>query len=151
WGLGGEYQIDSWLTLRNGLGMFLSVMAIVGLIRLIKHWQIGIAGATILFYGAAAFFILDLSYSYGAYKIILLNWWLLCFTLVFALEGIAHCLPAGFRSGGISVICLSLVAILGLFNRNGLHAPSFSASRYEQSDMAQYKLVEQVKGIIGNA
>lgn len=157
WGLGGEHT-DAflstwWIAAGNYAGMLITVLALLGFFRLIADRQIGLVATLMIFVAAAFVFILRNLYPYGAYKVILLGWWALCFSIVYGLEFLlrARFWRPAFR---YATPVLGLLAAIGISalgqSPNIVMARVWSYySPYATDSMAAIRQVQDVKTIIG--
>ncbi|MFL5801416.1 MAG: hypothetical protein ACJ8CR_06700 [Roseiflexaceae bacterium] len=151
WGLGGEYALNMWLPLRNALGVVLTGMSALGFLQLIKQRRVGFATLIVLLVAGCGFFIVVQRYSYGAYKMLLLVWWALCYMIVLGLNSLLLRFRRGVpRYVAIGLSTLTLLLTL-TFNHYGVEAPSKIASTNEHLDMSQFRQLEQLKQITGGA
>jgi hypothetical protein len=163
WGLGGEYggpdageESDagggvSWLAGRTILGALLSILAAVGLLRLIRQRNIGLPLVLVLSLGGAMFFVARQEYDYGAYKLILLGWWAVCFALVSGMEVLFARLRDRRARALALVLCTLTVGCTLLFNHGGAERDCPASSKYLRLSMAEFRILETVKGHVGGA
>lgn len=74
-----------------GLGLLMTGLLSVGLVILIKKKEVALACLCLLLLLGSAEMIFHQRYSYGAYKLILLNWWLMTFAIAVAITKIMTC------------------------------------------------------------
>jgi len=73
---------------------------VIGLIELIRQRRWGLASTAGLLTLGAVYYIVAQNYSYGAYKLITINWWCLAWTLVVGAEAaLARLIPSPLRAG----------------------------------------------------
>lgn len=150
WGLGGEHQLKRHLRKRNVLGMSLSILAVVGLVALMRKRQWELAALVVLLTLAAIYFILWLQYSYGAYKFIVVNWWCLVAALVAGAKWLLTQARKPMLRRGIAV---GLVLLALLLLSQSRHTDAATTSQYINSPnqrltMSQFRQVSAVKDIV---
>src|SRR5208337_1079725 len=130
WGMLGPYPLPSleigssrmlWARL---ISVFLTALSVLGCIRLFRNKQYGLLillGILLLGYFHMAYLQ---SYAYGAYKLGLGTWWLLCFAVVLGAELLADILESyGHSHGNIyflvtwSIVCVFTVHNLNHFDK----------------------------------
>jgi hypothetical protein len=114
WGLGGEHRIIDLNGARVLLGAALILLLIVGLAAtaLEGHW--GLSALCTLLTVGALYFIIRHHYSYGAYKLIVLNWWCMIAAMIIGTNWIMTKLraPALRVVAGTGLTVLAAVTIL---------------------------------------
>jgi hypothetical protein len=151
WGLGAEHAINQHRRYRNLLGCVLSLLAVLGVAVLVQQNRWGIVAITLVLIVGAAHFVVLQRYSYGAYKIMVLNWWCLIISVITAVEWIVMHAESLWLKRVIGV-SLALGCLVILFQSN--HTSPEIMSRYLASsnlnlDARQFRQVQAVKGIIG--
>ena len=71
-----------WFFLCSLLSFVLSILAVLGIYDLFKRKEWGFAATLIVLFAGAFYMIFGQEYSYGAYKLILLNWWEMAFAII---------------------------------------------------------------------
>jgi hypothetical protein len=87
WGLGAS-GTPSWPRLTHALALGLTILAIVGFLRMVQLRALAGLVTFILFFTAFSLFVFKYRYSYGAYKFVLLGWWPLTLAVVL---GVREC------------------------------------------------------------
>lgn len=86
WGLGGEHQFESYRDLLNVGGFTFLVLEILGLFRLWKEKHWGLVTTCLFLTLGTVYYIFLQRYSYGAYKLLIVNWWCLAIALTVGAE-----------------------------------------------------------------
>jgi len=150
WGLGGEHQISRDHRARNALGAALSALALIGLAALAARGEWGLAAAAIIFALGALWFAVGQRYSYGAYKLILVNWWCLSIALVAGIDWLATRVRRPPLRGAVAT-ALALLIALALWQR---HTDAAATVQYLDSPnrrltMAQFRRLGDIREIVG--
>ena len=75
-----------WFFLCSLLSFVLSIMAVLGIYDLFRRKEWGFAATLIVLLAGALYMIVGQEYSYGAYKLILLNWWAMAFAVILGVD-----------------------------------------------------------------
>ena len=75
-----------WFFLCSLISFVLSMMAILGISDLFRRKEWGFAATLMVLFAGALYMIVGQDYSYGAYKLILLNWWAMAFAIIIGVE-----------------------------------------------------------------
>jgi hypothetical protein len=145
WGLGGEYALEQWASVRNVIGYLLAGLAAFGVVRLLQQRKIGFVATIAMLLSACAILIVVQAYSYGAYKMILLGWWCFTIPIILGLDSVAAWVHERARpaaTGGLYALAILLTVA---FNRSGASAPGMQSSKYEHLEIAQFRTLEQIK------
>ncbi|NOK60609.1 MAG: hypothetical protein GFH27_549297n208 [Chloroflexi bacterium AL-W] len=103
WGIGNEHSLEQMRNVHNIVGILLSLLTIVGIVSLFQHRLWGISAvATVLVIGSF-YWILDQNYSYGAYKFIVMSWWIIVGAIVYGVSTIMNALPYAISRYTMSV------------------------------------------------
>ena len=99
-----------WFFLCSLLSFVLSILAVLGIYDLFKRKEWGFAATLLVLFAGALYMIFGQEYSYGAYKLILLNWWAMAFAIIL---GVHRLLELSGRRGN----CRGLMrgSAVGLF------------------------------------
>jgi len=73
---------EMWFFICFLLSLVLYILSILGIFELFRRKEWGIATMIIILFAGAMHMIFGLKYSYGAYKLILLNWWTMPFIVI---------------------------------------------------------------------
>ena len=126
WGMLGPYPLPS-LEIGSGrmlwarlISVFLTALSVLGCFRMFRNKQYGLLilfGILLLGYFHMAYLQ---SYAYGAYKLGLVTWWLLCFAVVVGAELLADILESyGHSHGNIYfLVTWLIVCVLTVHNVN---------------------------------
>ena len=141
WLPGGKYRIEEWLPLRNLVAGLFSGLVIIGFVSLWGKEHVGMLVSLVVVLAGALFFIVVARYPYGAYKIIVLAWWAICFCLIRGSEVAAGWLQRpGRRVTAKAYVLLWLFAV-------PFEATAAGKSFYQGLNMAEFRKVEQVKSL----
>jgi hypothetical protein len=88
WSLGGEFLASGWYRIRLAVGLALTILALAGVLRLARGREWGLVIVNLLLFLGTVVFIVRHGYAYGAYKFLVLNWWLLIFAVVVGAIGV---------------------------------------------------------------
>ncbi len=147
WGLGGEFDKPFWQTTRLFAGLALFVLLMAGLVRLARQREWGLIVIAGLLMCGTAIFIVHHAYPYGAYKFIVIGWWL--FVLA-AFLGATW--PFAFRQrlGVVAVVCSGIaVALLLVFPVVTVNRLVRSAPLLGQRAADRFRPVAQLKYVAG--
>jgi hypothetical protein len=158
WGLGGERKDEflstGWIAAGNVIGILFTVLGAIGFFHLIASRQVGLATALALLLFATFIFIFRNSYAYGAYKVIFIGWWIICFSLVCGLERILGYFPTNRFSVSIRrIVVVLLVISAGVFGQspNIVMAKTWHFySPYAMTSMGDLRQIQQVDDIIAH-
>jgi hypothetical protein len=139
WGLGGEFQVERFLPVGNLLGIVLSTLAALGIGTVLRSGHAGIAAWLVLLVTAVLAMIVVAQYPYGAYKLILLSWWVVGLAVVLGIETLVALWPSTQYARFARVVaCAGLIAAAlvhtGIRNR-------LAADRAGRWTMADYRRV----------
>ncbi len=139
---------EMWFFICSLLSIAFSILAVLGMYELFRRKEWGFATTIIILFGGALLMIFKLRYSYGAYKIILLNWWAVAFV---ATLGVNKLLESQRMQGSLRGVAIGYaVGIFLLFI--SLNATMLIA-RYKISpykDILAFKKLEEVKRIVAS-
>jgi hypothetical protein len=146
WGLGGEFRVERFLPLANLLGVVLSMLAATGLVRLLRSRQAGVSAWLVLLVTAAVAMIVAAQYSYGAYKLILLSWWMLGMAVVLGIDAVVASRPLtqyarAVRVGACTALIAAALVHAGIRNRRAVD----EAGRWTMADYRQVRTIEDLK------
>jgi len=98
WALGSEHlELSPRVWLQNVFAVALSALCLVGLSRLVRNRNWAPVATLVLLASGFSLFAWQRAYGYGAYKFVLLGWWLLVLTVVIGVRefGKLHRYAAG--------------------------------------------------------
>lgn len=127
------------------LGIFFTLFTILGLITLWREKQYGLPILCLLLLVGVFDLIVLHHYSYGAYKLILLNWWLLMFCVI---TGVNSLLINQRKYKMIFTLLLSLIGISYLIST--YHIEKYYAKQVLIKDIAPYRLLSLVNEVADN-
>jgi hypothetical protein len=144
WGLGGETYAKPHTAAMNVCGVLLSVLLAVGLFRLVRRGQWGMAVAVVFLLGGALFFLVGHPYPYAVFKILSVAWWCAAGALVMGASAILERIPGRLAQHSLAAVLILAAACLVACNQ--VQAPlwpsSYSALR--AGAFRQVRLVRQV-------
>jgi len=146
WGLGGDINTVDWL--RKICALTFLILSIIGFLVLIKNKNWGLVAVQILLSALVAYFIQVQKYSYGAYKLITLLWWLVSYMMVLAvrwLQAKSYNRFIPVLSKGSYLLAIIIVAYLNImqgirFDRNLIN-----------TDIKLYKELLLIPPIVNNS
>lgn len=150
WGLGGEWGDESLLAVRNALGLVLSALAGIGLLRLVRQRRLGVAALVALLLAGFLVFTLRVGYGYGAYKIVLLGWWAFCFIVVLGIDALTARLSVQVSAPAACVLGMLIVAAGLPFSRTA-DIKVYAASEYHRLNLAEFRKLRQLQEVVGDA
>jgi hypothetical protein len=150
WGLGGEYRMDAHRQLRNGAGALLSVLAVIGLLRLLWQRRFSIALPLALVGVATLILLVGQQYAYGAYKMILIGWWAIGYALMLGVDWVAARL-AIVRHTHTALVAAIVGSTLFLAPGGTNWLRSEIKDPYITTSMAQLRKLQAIEQIVGNA
>jgi hypothetical protein len=124
WGMGGEKGLFPGSVLMVALSGWLFVLIGVGVWRLVRGRELALAAALLTHVAGAAWLLGHTHYDYGAYKMLLLGWWLAAFALVMAvswlidrvdnraLDRASGRAPVRWLAWGVAVMSLLIIPIV---------------------------------------
>jgi hypothetical protein len=143
WALGGEFALQELFAARTAVGLALFGLFGLGVAQLIRARQFGLGLALGLPLLGAPVLMFGKPYAYGAYKMLLMGWWIVAFatTLGATAPGWSSTRRRLLTIAGVSV-CLSIPAFaLARGVRHLLTPPPFGMSRF--------RAAEQVAALVG--
>jgi hypothetical protein len=152
WGLGGEHQVATHHGLRKGFAVLLSAVAVFGSVRLLHRRHYGLVLATLLLTGGTLYLIVVKGYSYGAYKLILLNWWCLVLALVAGTEWLLALVPWLWGRRAAAVLALVLgVVLVGTSNHTETPTVNqYTTSANQHRPMANFRILTALGKTLGH-
>jgi hypothetical protein len=151
--LGAEHRIEEHNTSRELLGIALTGLFAIGLVASLRRHRWGFPAATVLLTLAAVYFLVGKQYSYGGYKLILLEWWCLAGCLTAAAEFLITRLPTRPLRWSVA----GLLTVLGvLLLHQGLHTTAVTGRLYVHSPhqgrpMSEFRVLRDVPQTVGSA
>jgi hypothetical protein len=82
WALGPESGTRPWLWLANVAAVGLSLLATAGIVRMVRLRMLGALATLVLLLAGFSVFVWQHQYAYGAYKFVMLGWWLVILAVV---------------------------------------------------------------------
>src|SRR3989338_5702304 len=153
WGFGAPFETgfhsasSIWECIKTTVAIFLTILAIIGLIALFRQKLWGIVALVLTLFCGAAAMILKLSYSYGAYKFLLLNWWSINFAVVFGVNTIL----VFFRESKLrgSIFATFIVILLTNIGITWARVVSFDKSFVPVKNSMTLRCVRKIKSFVG--
>ena len=137
-----------WFFLCSLLSFVLSIMAALGIYDLFRRKEWGFAATFIILFAGALYMIFGQEYSYGAYKLILLNWWAMAFAVILGVDKLLALPPRRGRFKGLITGCGLCVFVL-FFCLNGAMLVYKDRSLAYKS-ILPFKKVAEIKDVIGS-
>lgn len=125
--------------LHSFVGLVLSLLAAGGSLGLLRKKEWGILGTVILLFAGSLLMIFPVRYSYGAYKLILLNWWGICFLTTEGMKQLQGFYPYRKSQWAIGILLILFLIING--------ATIYSKAN-RKNNILPFKQVEQIKEIV---
>jgi hypothetical protein len=145
WGLGGEHRAESWLPARNLLGGLLSAAAVAGAWALFKQRQHALLFAAALVLPAFGFLAGSQGYGYGAYKILLLGWWVLALLPVM---GLTYLAPRSRTATAAAAAALTVVAAASTAFHEGSRTTR-GFGNHLHNTMWRVRAVREIADVVG--
>lgn len=145
WGLGGENQFIRFADILNVLGYGLSLIALVGLARLVRQKRWGFLAMTFFLLLGAFYYIVIQNYEYAAYKFLTIDWWALAGILVIGAER-SLALFTRVNPRAVEIGLVLFVGLLAIDAQASAQALRLSAPSLQVSD---YRQVSAIKEIVG--
>jgi len=121
-------------------------MAALGVYDLFRRKEWGFAATLIILFAGALYMIVGQEYSYGAYKLILLNWWAMAFAVIL---GIDKLLALPRRRGGFKgLITGSALCVFMLFFCLNATMLVYKDRSLPYKSILPFKKVAEIEGII---
>jgi len=134
---GGEVITTSWLLVKNILAGILSLFAITGIIWLMQRKKWGETIPVFIISLAIGYMIFVQDYAYGAYKFVLLLWWMIPYLLLLGIQYFEGVKP--FRVGLISALLYVPPLLLLLFTAYRVSYTVATKPALLRSDYAQVR------------
>lgn len=142
WGLGPEDAAQAPWGPTTAAAMALYALAFIGLWRLTADRVAGPMMAILLLAGGFGLFEYRYEYSYGAYKFLLLSWWLMVIAVA---VGVRQCAK-------IHVSLAAMATLVALTTFGATFERSVRASRVAPSpDLASLRTVRNISGLVAGA
>ncbi len=148
WGLGAEWTAHRFLPLANAVAGALIVCSWAGVARLIRMRMGGVVAWMLVLLAGAVALIIAARYSYGAYKLILLTWWVLAFTAVTGADQLCSIVARGtaaVRLRRLACAALILAAVVQTTARE-VHAVRLAG----RVSMSAYREMQAIEPIVGD-
>ena len=140
--------IGLWFFLCSLLSFILSIMAVLGIYDLFKRREWGFAATLIVLFAGSLYMIVGQEYSYGAYKLILLNWWAIAFAVIL---GVDKLLGFPRRRGRLKgLITGSALCLFGLFFCLNAAMLVYKDRSLAYKSILPFKKVTEIEGIVGS-
>jgi hypothetical protein len=150
WGLGGEHSIMRHNRLRQAIGIGASGLLAVGLLALWRQRQWGLALVTVFLGLGAAWFAVAQGYAYGAYKLILLDWWCLAGGVVWGADYLVTRWRWPVLRIGTAAAAASLATGLLTQSLYPDATSKYCASPNRDCLLSDFRHVRAVKAIVGD-
>jgi len=137
-----------WFFLCSLLSFVLSIMAALGVYDLFKRKEWGFAATLIILFAGALYMIFGQEYSYGAYKLILLNWWAMAFAVILGVDKLLA-LPRR-REGFKGLITGSALCVVMLFFCLNATMLVYKDRSLPYKSILPFKKVAEIEGVIGS-
>jgi hypothetical protein len=149
WGLGSEHSYEGWLLPRTLAACGLWALLSIGLLSMIRQRRLASLVWLVLPLGLAPFLAASHRYSYGAYKAILMGWWLMVFL---AVHGASTLTGSRLRTRTIILLGWMVLATLpAAAAARLLVAPVSRSFRMPRPPaMAVFRQVRDVGSIVGS-
>ena len=136
-----------WFFLCSLLSLVLSIMAVLGICDLFKRREWGFAATLIVLFAGSLYMIVVQKYSYGAYKLILLNWWAMVFAVIL---GVDKLLALSGRRGNFRVaVKCSFVGLFVFFSCLNAAMAIQNDKALNSRSVLPFKKVTEIKDIVG--
>jgi hypothetical protein len=145
WGLGGENQFIRFADILNVLGYGLSLIALVGLARLIRQKRWGFLAMTVFLLLGVFYYIVIQKYEYAAYKFQTIGWWALAGILVIGTERSL----ALFTRVNLRAVEIGLVLFVGLLAIDAQASAQALRLFVPSLQVSDYRQVNAIKEIVG--
>ena len=137
-----------WFFLCSLLSFVLSIMAALGVYDLFKRKEWGFAATLIILFAGALYMIFGQEYSYGAYKLILLNWWAMAFAVILGVDKLLA-LPRR-REGFKGLITGSALCVVMLFFCLNATMLVYKDRSLPYKSILPFKKVAEIENIVGS-
>lgn len=147
WAFGPEHSLRNAFIIGTGIGVFLLFMTIAGVWAQRRRWSAILALAVIA--AAFVYFAYHQDYSYAAYKIVSVNFWLVGFFAVTGFSWLTRYLP----NNSFSRRAIAVVLIAGLGTITGLRLVAASkVTHFIKNGIQQgnFREIQAVANMIGN-
>ncbi len=152
WGFGGDrfagriLSSGAWYYIQGLLALFLSILLGLGLLELCRRKEWGVSTTILLLLIGFIVMINFFSYSYGAYKFILFNWWGISFAIVVGIEFFVSMLSTK-KYMSLLWLCFAAILFAVFFFINGFNIISFGKV-FKEKDIGYFSGVQSIKNIV---
>jgi hypothetical protein len=144
WGLGGERGLYAASVAIPIVAVWLFALTAAGIGRLVRQRELALALAVLAHLAGAIWMLWRAHYDYGAYKMLLLGWWLTALVLVVALDWLIDAAgTARAIAWSAAVATLLIVPIV-----TGVRAASLLLEPVRP--MSDYHIIDRVPALIGD-
>jgi hypothetical protein len=152
WGLGAEHQLTTGHAARQVIALALTALALAGLVILAREKSWGLAGICTLLILGTTYLIVRQHYSYGAYKLLVLNWWCLVAAALTATRWLLGRVPAGLprRAGAVLAAALALAVISQSQHTDAATTAQYINSPNQPLRLAQFRSLHGIKKVVGD-
>jgi len=152
-GFGSEWGINKFLIFQNIFGFLLGIFFLLGIIKQLKNKNILLI-VWLISLGATLYMLIRQNYSYGAYKLILLNLWGVIFLIFAGFESMSVRLSKSLRQRLlVNIVGICILVVFGISTLAHIAAsetlPLLHQGRLEHRNVEIFKSVKEVEGIIG--
>jgi hypothetical protein len=135
--VGGDTITKSWLLAKNILASILSLFVITGLVWLVLRRKWGEIIPLFIIALAAGYMVIVQHYSYGAYKFVLLLWWMIPYLLLLGIQYFEEFKSP--RSGFVSALLYVPLLLLLLLTAFRVSYTASTKSAWLRSEYAQVR------------
>ncbi len=137
WGFRKSSTASSFL--HSFVALLLSLLAAWGILGLLRKKEWGILATILLLFAGSLLMIFHFHYSYGAYKLILLNWWGICFLTIEGMKQLRRRNPYPKSQWAIGILLILFLIINGA---------TISNQANRKNTILPFKQVEKIKDIV---
>jgi len=150
WSLGGEFDEPSLQAARVSLGAILFVLLLAGLAWLARRREWGLIGIAGLLLCGTVIFLVHHAYPYGAYKFLVIGWWLFVFCVFLgATWPFASRRTAGAWVSGVAMLLLFALPVVTLTRlaQNALMLTQRAVEQFRPVTQVPWAAGEQPVGV----
>jgi hypothetical protein len=146
WGLGGETFAKPATLAGNLLGTLLSVLALAGLVRLVRRGEWGIAAAAGVLTAGALTWLVVLHHPYITFKALILCWWLLLYVAAAGAAWVIEALAAAPVRQGLAAAAVAVVLAFGFWTTQ--KREPLGTSRYPELHLHDYQVLKELSAVL---